>query len=289
MEETRAYIESGILELYVMGQLSAHEMQEVAQRAAISPEIRQEIEAIELALEHYALKTGIEPRSDLFAAIEASINAEAKVNSIETSNTATLPAQEPVKETSVTEPIRKSIRPLQYALAACVALLIVSLIALLNAHTKLEDANEQILSLRTEKDRYASGMNVLKKTNSELQTVADMVDDPNWAIVQLAGTKTAPTAKMMVYWNRKSLNVVVDKSRLKLPENNQSQQYQLWAIVAGKPVDLGVFDVKSDSTDMLIKMKEVSKAEAFAVTLEKRGGSVNPTMENMVVFAGVSI
>lgn len=289
MEDAKAYIESGILELYVMGQLSMSEMQEVEVRAAISPEIKEEIEAIEIALEQYALKGAVQPRSDLFAEIEASIASEAKVNTIETANPGLRPAEQVQQETLPGQPVMKSLKSLQYALAACVALLIVSVVALLNAHSKLGDAKQQILSLRTEKDRYASGINVLKKANSELQTVADMVQDPNWAIVQLAGTKTSPTAKMMVYWNRKSLDVVVDKSRLKLPENNQSQQYQLWAIVAGKPVDLGVFDVKADSTDMLIKMKEISKAEAFAVTLEKRGGSVNPTMENMVVFAGVSI
>jgi anti-sigma-K factor RskA len=288
VEDAKAYIESGILELYVMGQLSAPEMAEVETRAAISPEIRQEIEAIELALEQYALKTAVMPRIDLFAGIEASISSSAETNIPDPINPVVPPAVHPQQD-SLPAPVTRSIRPLQYALAACVALLIVSVVALLNAHSKLDDANQQILSLRTEKDRYASSMNVLKKTNTELQTVADMVEDPNWAIVQLAGTKTAPNAKMMVYWNRKSQDVVVDKSRLKLPENGQSQQYQLWAMVAGKPVDLGVFDVKADSTDMLIKMKEISKAEAFAVTLEKRGGSVNPTMENMVVFAGVSI
>jgi anti-sigma-K factor RskA len=288
VEDAKAYIESGILELYVMGQLSASEMAEVETRASISPEIKQEIEAIEIALEHYALKTAVMPKIDVFANIEAAITANAETKTAEPLSSS-IPYTTPLHQDSTTMPVTKSIRPLQYALAACVALLVISGIALLNAHSKLDAANQQILSLRTEKDRYASGMNVLKKTNSELQRVADMVDDPNWAIVKLAGTKTAPNAKMMVYWNRRSQDVVVDKSRLKLPENNQSQQYQLWAMVAGKPVDLGVFDVTADSTDMLIKMKEIAKAEAFAVTLEKRGGSVNPTMENMVVFAGVSI
>lgn len=289
MEESKAYIESGILELYVMGQLSAHEMQEVEVRAAISPEIRQEIEAIEIALEEYALKNAIAPGSDLFTNIEAKIISETAVNQPEADIPPIAPVLQSPDDNFKAQPIVKSLKPLQYALAACVALLVVSVIALFNAHSKLDNANEQILTLRTEKDRYASGINVLRKANSDLKSVADMIDDPNWAIVQLAGTKTAPTAKMMVYWNRKSLDVVVDKTKLKLPVNNQSQQYQLWAIVAGKPVDLGVFDVNADSTDMLLKMKEISKAEAFAVTLEKRGGSVNPTMENMVVFAGVSI
>lgn len=276
MEDSKAYIESGILELYVMGQLTAPEMSEVEKRAAVSPEIRQEITAIEIALEKYAMEGAVEPRKNLFAEIEATIH-EAPGYII------------PERIEPIAPALNRSIRPLQYALAACIALLVVSGIALLNAQSKLDDAQQQILSLRTEKDRYASSMNVLKQTNSELQTVADMVEDPNWAIVQLGGTKTSPASKMMVYWNRKSQDVVVDKSRMKLPENDETHQYQLWALVAGKPVDLGVFDMRTDSAQMLLKMKEISKAEAFAVTLEKRGGSVNPTMENMVAFAGVSI
>jgi anti-sigma-K factor RskA len=276
LEDSSAYIESGILELYILGQLSASEMLEVEKRAAASPEIRRELEAIEIALERYALDNAVEPRQNLFAELEAQLD--------------------PIKQTPVSiqppAPValhQRSTKPLQYALAACIALLVISGIALINAHSKLNQAEEQIIALRTEKDRYASGMNVLKQTNAELQTVADMVEDSNWAIVPLGGTKTSPASKMMVYWNRKSQDVVLDKSRMKLPENDQAHQYQLWAIVAGKPVDLGVFDMKADSTQLLLKMKEVGKAEAFAVTLEKRGGSVNPTMENMVVFAGVSI
>lgn len=290
MEDVKAYIESGILELYVMGQLSAPEMLEVEQRAAISPEIRQEIEAIEIALEQYALKTAITPSSDLYSNIQAQLTAELEAGLPNTKTPYIAPVINAVEEhKTVQQPIVRSLRPLQYALAACVALLVVSAIALLNAHSKLDLAEQQILSLRSEKDRYAQSMNVLKKANVDLQTVTTILEDPNWSVVQLAGTKTSPNAKMSVYWNRVNQDVVVDKSRLELPANNQEQQYQLWAIVAGKPVDLGVFDVKADSTDMLLKMKEISKAEAFAVTLEKRGGSVSPTMENMVVFAGVSI
>jgi len=279
VEEHKAYIESGILELYVMGQLSAPEMLEVEQRAAASPEIRRELEAIEIALERYALTNAVEPSEDLFNNIEAQLKPLAQV---------IVPIQAPRPLVQPSEP-KSSGKFLQYALAACVALLFVSAIALINAHSQLNKAEQQIIALRTEKDRIASSMNVLKQTNSELQSVADMVEDPNWAIVQLDGTKTSPASKMMVYWNRKSQDVVLDKSRMKLPENDEAHQYQLWALVGGKPVDLGVFDMKTDAAQMLLKMKEISKAEAFAVTLEKRGGSENPTMENMVVFAGVSI
>ena len=47
---SREYIESGILELYVFGKLSEDEMAEVQQMAADNPSIRTEIAAIEKAV-----------------------------------------------------------------------------------------------------------------------------------------------------------------------------------------------------------------------------------------------
>ena len=69
----------------------------------------------------------------------------------------------------------------------------------------------------------------------------------------------------------------------KMPSNDKEHQYQLWALVAGKPVDLGVFDSDTTSRDMK-EMKSITLADAFAVTLEKRGGSPTPTMDEMMVI-----
>lgn len=68
----------------------------------------------------------------------------------------------------------------------------------------------------------------------------------------------------------------------KMPANDKDHSYQLWAIVAGKPIDLGVFNADTTSKDMK-EMKDVELASAFAVTLEKRGGSLTPSMDEMMV------
>ena len=52
---TKAFIESGILEQYVMGNTTAEESAEVEQRAAIDSEIRSELDAIAKTLEDYAM------------------------------------------------------------------------------------------------------------------------------------------------------------------------------------------------------------------------------------------
>jgi anti-sigma-K factor RskA len=288
VEDSKAYIESGILELYVLGELTAPERMEVERIAAAFEEVRAEIAAIEIALEQYALAGAIEPSEAPLRNLMETLTQGQKASGTPSA----VPANEPVIKT-LTPPENTpasgvKLKRLQYALAACVALLVVSVIALVSMRTKLESAETQLISLRTEKDRLATRANMLQQTSSELQRVADMVNDPNWAIVKLAGTKVSPASNLTVYWNKESEDVVVDQSRMALPTNDPAHQYQLWALVEGKPVSLGVFDMKPDSAEMLLIMKEISQAQAFAVTLEKRGGSVNPTMENLMVMGGVT-
>jgi mannose-6-phosphate isomerase-like protein (cupin superfamily) len=59
--DIKEYISSGILELYVLGSLSAGESQEVEKLAAQHAEISQEIENISLAIENYATENAIAP------------------------------------------------------------------------------------------------------------------------------------------------------------------------------------------------------------------------------------
>jgi anti-sigma-K factor RskA len=60
----------------------------------------------------------------------------------------------------------------------------------------------------------------------------------------------------------------------------------LWALVDGKPVDLGVFDA-DDTLIGLKAMKSIGVLQTFAVTLEPRGGSVAPTLEKLMVLGNI--
>lgn len=61
MDIYKEFIESGILELYVMDLTTADENKSVADMAALYPEVRQEINEISLAMERYALENTVEP------------------------------------------------------------------------------------------------------------------------------------------------------------------------------------------------------------------------------------
>ncbi len=284
MEEGKEYIESGILELYVLGQLNPSECEEVEAMAEKYPEVRQEITDIEIAMEKYASAQAVEPSTGLDTAI---------LNRIQSSETNPLTAVKTAPLFQVTDNSidnhNSKIRTLRIALAACATLLLVSLIALYSAHNDLGTAKEQIADLNSQKEQFTSTVNYMRQNNTDLQKIVGMGDDPDWKTVKLAGTPMDPNAKMIVYWHVSGKHVMMDNSKMNLPANDEQHQYQLWALVNGKPVDLGVFDVKPDTTGILVTMKNISSAQTFAVTLEKRGGSPSPTMDQMIVAGNVAI
>lgn len=74
MNQIRDFIESGIIELYVMGAASPEEVNEVKEMAAVHPEVRQEVENISLALEQYAQAQAVKPRGTVKTLLLATID-----------------------------------------------------------------------------------------------------------------------------------------------------------------------------------------------------------------------
>lgn len=287
MENLKAYIESGVLELYVLGDLSPEEALSVEEMAAKHPEIRDELAAIEEAMEQYAFQNAIEPPADLESRLFeklglTDIAAEAKQHTQSTPIYVEEPRVVPLDSSN------GSVKVLRYALVACVALLIVSTAALFITYNKLNAAHDQIASLNLDKQKFAGVVSKMEFENQGLENIAAMADSKEWATIRLEGQAYSPSSKMKVYWNKKDKSVLINYVAMDLPKADPKHEYQLWALVDGKPVSLGVFG-SSDSTgrEALVKMQAIEKAQAFAVTLEPMGGSVNPTMDKLTVMGGV--
>ena len=75
-----------------------------------------------------------------------------------------------------------------------------------------------------------------------------------------------------VYWDTRSKDVYLMVNNLPQPETGK--QYQLWAIVDNKPVDAGMLDMAKGH--IMVKMKNIPRAQLFAITLEQAGGSPTP-------------
>lgn len=277
MEEVKAYIESGILELYVLGQLSATESNEVEAMAVAHPTVKVEITAIELAMENYAIVNAIAPSNQVEEKILAQIsNYTAQASPIETK---VVPLYERQNV--------NTIKTLRYLLIACSVLLVVSLGFLYNTHNNLNIANNQIATLSIDKEQFATTVSNLEFNKAGMENQIAMFETTEWNTIKLAGVKNAPKSEMVVYWNKVDKSILINHTAMDLPKTDTSHEYQLWALVDGKPVSLGVFGENAKSA--VQQMETIQNAQAFAVTIEPMGGSINPTMEKMVVMGEISI
>ncbi len=270
MEDLEAYIESGILELYVMGDVTHDEKLQVEEMAAKHPAVKAELDEIERSLETYAESNAVEVPEHLRSRV---------LNSLLTNygDDKTFDKKSAEVSDNVITFAPKANNFYKYAFAACLALLLASSIALIGLYNKLQQSNTQLAALQTDKQQFANKVNLMDEQ-------LEIFRDASFRFLKLQGTpKAPPGSSITIAWSPAKKKVMIDMASLKMPENDKEHQYQLWALVAGKPVDLGVFDASADSTDMK-EMKSIASADNFAVTLEPRGGSASPTMDEMMVI-----
>lgn len=272
MEDLKAYIESGILELYVLGDVIPAEKLQVEEMASKHPAIKAELDEIERSMELYAEENAIEPSEHLRSRILGSL----LTNFGDDNNFPTQTHVEREKVVVMQPDKEKETNFYKYAFAACLALLLASAVALYNLYSRLNDTNTQLSAMQAQNQHFS---NTVSAKDSEL----NLLRDTSYKLIHLRGTAKSPESIMTVAFSPSKQKVVIDMEGLKLPANDQTHQYQLWALVGGKPVDLGVFDSTADSSGFK-NMKAIASADAFAVTLEPRGGSSSPTLSEMVVL-----
>lgn len=273
MKNLKTYLESGILELYVLGDLSSQEMLEVEEMALQNSEVKAELEAIENALQAYAESNSIQPSTAIRDRILKSLESNA----------------DPKTETRIIplKSAEKSSDFYKYAFAASVALLLVSVLLLLNLNNQLKESNSQLAVLESANQQFTSRVNFMDRELEDSRKFLELYQNPSqYKMVDLVGSPKAPEAGLRVAFSSEKEEVMIDLSSLKMPSNDDQHQYQLWAMVDGKPVDLGVFDSSENNSGMK-RMKSVKGAQAFAVTLEPKGGSVSPTMDQMMAIGNI--
>jgi anti-sigma-K factor RskA len=273
LEDAKAYIESGMLELYVLGELSLEERLQVEDMAAKHAAVKAELDDISQAITMYADAHAIEPGE----ALRNRVLNNLLTNFADDRNFKSASHDTPVVPLHNKPTVSVFYK---YAFAASLLLLCVSVAALSVVYKQLNQSKDQLLSLRLSEQKYSRQVSLM---DNEL----NVYRDPAFQFIKLKGMPKTPASVLTVAWNPIRKKVMVDMHNARLPETDREHQYQLWAIANGKPVDLGVFDkLQADSTNMK-EMKDIALAQAFAVTIEPRGGSTSPTMDQMVVMASL--
>jgi anti-sigma-K factor RskA len=277
LENLQSYIESGILELYVLGDLNSTERAEVEMMCKLHPEVKVELDEIELMMNNIANDLTLEPSEKV---------RKGFFNSITFSDEAAKITAAPKEEAKVVAINSKQLNFYKLSLAACLALLLVSMIAIINLNKNLNASKAQIASLQTSNQGFVNQVNYLDKKVKKGNEILDIYTNPAYKMVSLKGTNNSPESNIIIAFNPKEEKVMLDLHSMKIPKNDAEHQYQLWALVDGKPVDLGVFDAESNEIG-LKAMKSIGVAQTFAITLEPRGGSVSPTLEKLMVIGNI--
>ncbi len=253
--DINAYIDSGILEQYVIGSLSSTQSAQVEQMMAQYPEVAAEVKSIEQTLQAYAQSQGVKPKLT-----EDQLIDHLKKN---------LP--------SVSPPSSKF--PWTWLLSSALLFFIAFSVY---RFSKLNNAlNQSKIELQLQKSKCDE----IDNQNKELQSIINRITNPQNKLIKLAGTKLSPTSYASVLIDSTSRKLYFDFAGLPTPP--KGKQYQLWAIQDGKPLDMGVIQNNVVGSIHQTEKSIVDRASAFAVTLEDEGGKSSPTLDQMYVVGGL--
>jgi anti-sigma-K factor RskA len=274
---TNEYIASGVLELYALGALSSEEMKEVEAKLLLHPELQEELDQILLGLEAYATAHAKEPSPALKDKIFSKLSFEENNQKQEVPK---IEVQIPTPEVKIIPLQPNYLTAVRWLAAACIALLFTNGFLLFQNSTYKSTINDLASQLETKDKEYAD----LKAQFTNSENLLAEVQKPETHKIILSSKRGKADEMAVVFMNVKTEEVMIYTNQLaSLPEN---KQYQLWALVNGKPMDMGVFD-SNDSLQNAKRFPELMQAQAFAITIEQKGGSTVPNMEQMVVLGAI--
>ncbi len=252
---------SGMLEAYATGTLNEQEMQGIQCLAQTYPEIQTELQKLQKSLEKYVFLHERTPPPLLKEKLFAQMTFD----------------DEPADEELITDelPKGKQLFPTWGVVSVAASVLLIAAVGWLFTQNN---------SLKNTNDTLAKKVETIEANNMKNANLLAAYGNPENKIITLKGLEKAKEGSVTIFWNQANNQVALRVNNL--PQPAADEQYQLWTIVDGNPVDMGVLD--NDFQEKLLAMKAVrGKPVAFAITLEKAGGSPTPTLEEMYVMGEV--
>lgn len=264
--DIKKYISSGILEHYVLGLASEEERKEVEMYASDYPEIKVELEAIEVAMEKYAQLQSIETP----AGVEAKINS--RIDDLKNGK----PKDSGENDSST------------FGGWGTILLLGGMLLATgwwaFSNHQKVTEEAEKFSNLTAQFETLQPDCDETSKENEVLKNKIKILQDPDNQLIKLGEGGKYKNVLATVIFNKTTQKSYLTPNAL--PQIPSDRVLQLWAIVDGKPTDMGLIEVSANSDD-LIEFPFIENVAAFAITVETGRKSV-PNLEELVVIGNVA-
>lgn len=258
---TKEYIASGILELYVAGSLSEKENEEVHAAIQQNPDLLKEVLSIENAIVNLTAATSKDDNSYLFKNIRKEIEVKEK------------------KVISMPKP--KNIW-IQYSGWAASILVGSALVWSISQNNKLK---EQVVA---EKQQLEEQIDKASNNLAEAEKLITIFRDKDIISVPLAGQAVSPNSYAKVYWDKKTNSIYLDAKGL--PEPPKGKVYQVWSLKMSPltPTSLGTIDTFTADTNKIFTIENTNESEAFGITLENEGGVESPTLEQLYTLGAVA-
>ena len=260
--DIKKYIASGILELYVSGSLSEKENQGVYQAIQQHPELKAEVEAIELAFMKLSSTVGHEHKRMAFSKIKNHIHSP------------TIELEQP----------RNKLRWIGYVgWAASVALLVGSL-WLFNENRQLK---EEIRVANTENSNLENQIATANESADKMKALNAILRAENIESITLEGQAISPNSYAKVYWNKEDKLAYIDVAGL--PKPPPGKVYQVWSLTLDPltPTNLGILEDFSTDENKVFTLANTNDSQAFGITLEPEGGSDVPTLSQLYTLGAV--
>ena len=264
--DINAYISSGIIEQYALGDVTPEEASILECVMKHNSEVEKAILEAQETLGDLALAQSVVPAAQIKVKIAGRIEFN-KGEKTAGSNIKTIQ----LDNTRLKDPIVPTVKEgnSNFWMIAASLLLLISLgwgiLNMTSKNTEIEALARNNEALKTQIEATQEENNILINSDK----------------IKLLGVKNHPDLLATVLFSADNqVYLKLDN----LPQAPSGKEYQLWAIVDGAAVDLGMYN---QSSDKLQQMKTVVNPQAFAITLENAGGSVSPTMEQMYVLGNV--
>lgn len=267
----KEYIQSGIIESYVLGLADAEERAELEQLRMQHPEIEQAITAFEQDLESSAQQNAVPVSPDIKANLLDQLGLKQNAD------------HAPITEDPKVVPLESGGRTpfIKYLAAASLILFVISAAFNIYSYNKYKDLEAENRQLALQRDQLYANNNTIQTRLNEMDKNMQLITGPDMIKVALSGVAGKESSQAVVYWNKNNKDVyLVAKA---LPQAPKGKQYQLWALMDGKPIDAGVLG----DCNTVCKLKNIQNAQAFAITLENEGGSPTPNLEQLYVMGKI--
>lgn len=265
--DINAYIESGILELYVAGQLNDLENEEVYQLMLKHPKILQEVLEIEAAVIKLTASVSPKPSQYIYELIKKQLG-------FVTTN-----------DSKVVSIVKSKYNWLTYCSIAAAILLGAGLFWSINQNRALES---QISDAEVENSYLGVQAEDARKKLVATENILKAIRDKDVISVPLGGQGDFANTYAKVYWNKKENRIYLDAQGL--PDAPEGKVYQVWSLTLDPltPTSLGTIDDFNDDQTKIFNMRNANESQAFGITLEPEGGSKTPTMEQLYTLGMVS-